>query len=242
MRDEKLHELNQYVTVMIGRAERTKDSEDWARVSRAEEAIARHLPFGGIESRIARRGAVRAALVAAQPERAIALADEFLDEVSGLAQLECSLNELRLLALQELNRERMIASALGFAARWVPPSPDGTFSGSHGISVEMFDVPARFQLRASRRMTRLLEQIPITGGIGVIFLRREYHPDLAWERPSLKALLRSVPEGERHGLVEDWVDAWHECKTELSLAQWMGLTDVEYARFVETPNYILEDA
>jgi len=169
------------------------------------------------------------------------LADEFLLEVEGSARLERILKRDRALALQSLNRERMIACALGFPVRWVPPSSDGTFASSHGISVEMFDVPARFQLRASKRMTRLLEQIPVTGGVGVIFLKREYHPDLAWERPSLKTLLRSIPQDDRRGLVEDWADAWHECETELSLAQWMGLTDMEYARFVETPSYILEE-
>lgn len=246
--DEELARLNKRVTIAICRAEQTKDPADWALVSDAEEAIARHLPISTVEGIVGRGGAVAAALKAQLLSRVVSLADEFLLEVKGVAKLEHILRRDRALALQSLNRERMIACALGFPARWVPPSSDGTFTGSHGISVEMFDVPARFQLRASKRMTRLLEQIPIAGGIGVIFLRqkyhpdlREYHPDLASERPSLKRLLRSVPQDDRHDLVEDWVDAWHECETELSLAQWMGLTDMEYARFVETPSYILEE-
>ncbi len=34
--------------------------------------------------------------------------------------------------------------------------------------------------------------------------------------------------------LQDRVDAWHAADTEMSLPEWLGMTDEEYARWVET--------
>jgi hypothetical protein len=78
--------LNVLVTGAIRRAEQleaeslSSASQVWAEVSALEEDLAKVLPVSESEGRIARRGAVRAALKAADYARAYALADRYAAE------------------------------------------------------------------------------------------------------------------------------------------------------------------
>ena len=80
---ESLHSL---VTAAIWRAERLEEHgvgsapSAWAEVSSLEEKLAAILPVSQPEGRIARRGAVRAALKARDYSRAEALAERYLVE------------------------------------------------------------------------------------------------------------------------------------------------------------------
>jgi len=78
--------LNTLVSGAIWRAEQLEThgvrpaSQAWAEVCSLEEELAKALPVAEAEGRIARRGAVRAALKAGDYARAHALADGYLAE------------------------------------------------------------------------------------------------------------------------------------------------------------------
>jgi hypothetical protein len=78
--------LNALVSGAIWRAEQLETHgipsapQAWAEVSSLEEELAKALPVSESEGRIARRGAVRAALKAGDYTRAQALADGYLSE------------------------------------------------------------------------------------------------------------------------------------------------------------------
>jgi hypothetical protein len=78
--------LNTLVSGAIWRAEQLEThgirpaSQAWAEVSSLEEELAKALPVAEAEGRIARRGAVRAALKAGDYARAHVLADGYLAE------------------------------------------------------------------------------------------------------------------------------------------------------------------
>jgi hypothetical protein len=38
--------------------------------------------------------------------------------------------------------------------------------------------------------------------------------------------------------IDDAIDAWHESDTSLSLSEWLGLSQDEYALFVEEPQHL----
>lgn len=92
--------LNTLVSGAIWRAEQLEEhgigsaSQAWLEVSRLEEELARALPVSQPEGRIARRGAVRAALKARDYARARGLADAFTAEAGVPRSLTKALREL----------------------------------------------------------------------------------------------------------------------------------------------------
>ncbi len=78
-----IHILNKLVTSSIWRAEQLEDlgletaSSAWLEVSKLEEELAKIIPAEQAEGRIARRGAVRAALKANDIARAETLVDQY---------------------------------------------------------------------------------------------------------------------------------------------------------------------
>jgi hypothetical protein len=66
----------------------------WAEVSRLEEELARHQAVTLPEGRIARRGAVRAALKAGNRRRAISLVQAYVSEAEAPASLKTALMAL----------------------------------------------------------------------------------------------------------------------------------------------------
>lgn len=38
--------------------------------------------------------------------------------------------------------------------------------------------------------------------------------------------------------IDDYVDAWHDGDTDLSMAKFLGMTEHEYSLFVENPEYL----
>jgi hypothetical protein len=92
--------LNTLVTDAIWRAEELETrgipsaSLAWAEVSSIEEDLAKAHPVSGVQGRIARRGAVRAALKAGDYSRAYALADGYLGEENAPESLKTALREI----------------------------------------------------------------------------------------------------------------------------------------------------
>jgi len=93
-------ELNTLVTEAIWRAEELEDrgihdtSHAWAEVSSIEEELAKAFPASEAQGRIARRGAVRAALKAGDPARAHVLTDAYLAEECAPTSLKAELREI----------------------------------------------------------------------------------------------------------------------------------------------------
>jgi len=92
--------LNTLVSGAIWRADQLEThgirpaSQAWAEVSSLEEELAKALPVSESEGRIARRGAVRAALKAGDYDRAHALADGYLAEEAGPRSLKTALRKI----------------------------------------------------------------------------------------------------------------------------------------------------
>jgi hypothetical protein len=92
--------LNSLVTGAIWRAEQLEahrigsSSQAWAEVSLLEEELARVLPVSESEGRIARRGAVRAALKAGDYARAYALTEGYASEDPPSGSLQAALNKI----------------------------------------------------------------------------------------------------------------------------------------------------
>jgi hypothetical protein len=92
--------LYSLVTGAIWRAEQLEDHKvssaplAWAEVSKLEEELATALPVSQPEGRIARRGAVRAALKARDYGRAQALAQRYLAEKEAPKSLRAALREI----------------------------------------------------------------------------------------------------------------------------------------------------
>jgi hypothetical protein len=91
--------LNTLVTGAIWRAEELESrgiptSQAWAEVSSIEEDLAKALPVSAGDGRIARRGAVRAALKSGDYKRAYTLADRYLDEENAPESLKTGLREI----------------------------------------------------------------------------------------------------------------------------------------------------
>lgn len=97
MDTDSLHTL---VSSAIWRAEQLEDHAPstapraWAEVSLLEEELAKALPFAQPEGRIARRGAVRAALKAGDFSRAQALAERYLAEKEISEPFRAALREM----------------------------------------------------------------------------------------------------------------------------------------------------
>jgi hypothetical protein len=114
MSTDSLHSL---VTAAIWRAEQLEEHEissaplAWAEVASLEEQLAAALPASQPEGRIARRGAVRAALKARDYNRAQALAQRYLGEKDVPKNLRTALREI----LEE--DARNLASRYRYAAR-----------------------------------------------------------------------------------------------------------------------------
>jgi hypothetical protein len=92
--------LNTLVSGAIWRAEQLEAhgirpvSQAWAEVSSLEEELAKALPVSESEGRIARRGAVRAALKAGDYSRAQALAEDYVAEETAPRSLKAALRKI----------------------------------------------------------------------------------------------------------------------------------------------------
>jgi hypothetical protein len=92
--------LNILVTDAIWRAEELESrdtraaSQAWMEVSSVEEELAKVLPASEPQGRIARRGAVRAALKAGDQTRAHSLADSYFAEEAAPESLKAALREI----------------------------------------------------------------------------------------------------------------------------------------------------
>ena len=92
--------LNTLVTGAIWRAEQLEThgvrpaAQAWAEVSSLEGELAKALPVSGSLGRIARRGAVRAALKAGDYTRAHALADGYLAEEAAPRSLKTEIKKI----------------------------------------------------------------------------------------------------------------------------------------------------
>jgi hypothetical protein len=91
--------LNTLVTDAIWRAEELEalgipTSPAWKEVSAIEEELAKAFPVSEGQGRIARRGAVRAALKAGDYDRAQALADAYIAEEAAPDSLKTALHEI----------------------------------------------------------------------------------------------------------------------------------------------------
>lgn len=91
--------LNTLVTGAIWRAEelesrRISSAAAWAEVSSLEEELATAHPVSAGQGRIARRGAVRAALKSGDYKRAYSLADRYLGEDGAPESLKTGLREI----------------------------------------------------------------------------------------------------------------------------------------------------
>src|SRR5437588_9762373 len=92
--------LNALVTSAIWRAQQLEDhgigsaSQAWAEVSFVEDELAKTLPISQGEGRIARRGAVRAALKADDYTRAQKLSDSYANEKGATKALKNALKEM----------------------------------------------------------------------------------------------------------------------------------------------------
>ena len=92
--------LNTLVSGAIWRAEQLEAlgvrpaSQAWGEVSSLEEELAKAIPASESEGRIARRGAVRAALKAGDYSRAHALADGYLAEEAAPRSLTTALRKI----------------------------------------------------------------------------------------------------------------------------------------------------
>jgi len=110
--------LNTLVSGAIWRAEQLEAhgirpaSQAWAEVSSLEEELAKALPVSESEGRIARRGAVRAALKAGNYARAHALADAYLAEEAAPRSLQTALRMI----LEE--DDRAMASGFRYASKY----------------------------------------------------------------------------------------------------------------------------
>jgi hypothetical protein len=121
--------LNTLVTGAIWRAEQLEEHGvgsaplAWAEVSSLEEELAKVLPASHPEGRIARRGAVRAALRAGDFARAQALTERYLAEKDATRTLRAALRQLleedaRALAERFRHAAKAIDEARGLA-RWL---------------------------------------------------------------------------------------------------------------------------
>lgn len=111
-----LDSLHALVSGAIWRAEQSEATlgsaaTAWAEVSLLEERLAEALPVVQAEGRIARRGAVRAAIKAHDPARAAALADRFSAEAKAPPALRSALRKM----LQE--DARALAGRYRYAAK-----------------------------------------------------------------------------------------------------------------------------
>lgn len=92
--------LNALVTSAIWRAQQLEAhgigsaSQAWAEVSFVEEKLAKTFPISHGEGRIARRGAVRAALKAGDYTRAQELSDSYANEKGATKALKAALREM----------------------------------------------------------------------------------------------------------------------------------------------------
>lgn len=120
--------LNTLVTGAIWRAEHLEEQGigsaplAWAEVSALEEKLAKAIPGSQAEGRIARRGAVRAALKAKDFVRAQALAETYIAEEQATPALRTALRQLleedaRTLA-DRFRHVKAVDEARGFA-RWL---------------------------------------------------------------------------------------------------------------------------
>jgi len=114
--------LNTLVSSAIWRAEQLADLgletaiPAWLEVSKLEEELAKQIPVKDSEGRIARRGAVRAALKANAPVRAQELMERYLAEAGIPGQLRAELRDL----LKE--DAKVLTEQFPFAAKYHKPN------------------------------------------------------------------------------------------------------------------------
>ena len=91
--------LNSLLSGAIWRAEQLESQglrtlQAWAEVSSLEEALAKVFPVSESEGRIARRGAVRAALKAGDYARAFAVAEQYSSDGSAPRSLKSEIKKI----------------------------------------------------------------------------------------------------------------------------------------------------
>jgi hypothetical protein len=97
---KNVDELHSRVSGAILRAERAEErgpgdaASEWADVSSLEEELAGVIPVSAPEGRVARRGAVRAALKAGDHERGHSLAELYMAEEGAPPSLREALQEI----------------------------------------------------------------------------------------------------------------------------------------------------
>lgn len=110
--------LNALVTSAIWRAQQLEAhgigsaSQAWAEVSFVEEELAKTFPVSQGEGRIARRGAVRAALKACNYIRAQELSDSYANEKGATKALKVALREMLAEDAKEMESRFHFASKL----------------------------------------------------------------------------------------------------------------------------------
>ncbi len=110
--------LNTLVTDAIWRVEELDalgirpNSLEWARVSALEEELAKAFPASDPQGRVARRGAITAALKARDYDRVQALLDTYLSELTAPDPFKASLSEILREADQEMASRFQNAAAL----------------------------------------------------------------------------------------------------------------------------------
>jgi hypothetical protein len=112
--------LNTLVTEAIWRAEELEGlgihpASAWKEVSKLEEQLAKAFPVSEAQGRIARRGAVDAALKGGDYDRAQALADAYMTDEAALPSLKAALHEI----LDEA--DQAIANRFQHAAKYHTP-------------------------------------------------------------------------------------------------------------------------
>ena len=122
--------LNTLVTGAIWRAEDLESRgipsvSAWAEVSSIEEDLAKAHAVSGTQGRIARRGALRAALKAGDFTRAYALADRYLAEDNAPDSLKAELREIleeytqaMVSGFQYASKHHSLREAQGLASRF----------------------------------------------------------------------------------------------------------------------------
>jgi hypothetical protein len=129
--------LNTLVTEAIWRAEELESRgipplSAWAEVSSLEEDLARAHPVSEGQGRIARRGAVRAALKSGNYPRAYALTDGYLAEENASGTLKAELREIleeytkaMVSGFQYASKHHSLREAQGLADRLRAAGPFG---------------------------------------------------------------------------------------------------------------------
>lgn len=218
--------LNALVTSAIWRAQQLEAhgigsaSQAWAEVSFVEEKLAKTFPISHGEGRIARRGAVRAALKAGDYTRAQELSDSYATEKGATKALKAALREM----LAEDARRGILRSTL---------SPRGTF---------MFSLQPGQNLQTESARYLIIKPLG-SGGRGQTYLakvlKREANPLKSVPRVGALVVVKTVKIEEERGMLSithfmDFVDRRLNEEAR-ALSKLTGLKSV--AQYVDTGTF-----